>query len=165
LKHFDRFTIRQLKFIDGKLPRGITNEQAQNSEFAITSHSKNWLCGFELERGKEKYKDRFENELKVFWNDDEPAPLDDDATKEKTSVYKLRNESCKAWLESESPQLDKMTKAQIESSLKNYNSQLWSHGFNDWYRQQSLITLKTGRKPTNRINQNDSIHNRHSRIL
>jgi len=56
------------------LPRGITQEQAFNSRFAITRRDGCWHSQFRLERGKIEYTDRLGNQLKVFWNDDEPAP-------------------------------------------------------------------------------------------
>ncbi|MDD5214873.1 MAG: hypothetical protein PHQ03_04955 [Methylococcales bacterium] len=49
LKHFDNYELRELCFIEGNLPRGITQEQALGSEFAITRRDGCWHSQFKLE--------------------------------------------------------------------------------------------------------------------
>ncbi len=77
-----------------------------------------------------------------------PPAQQDVKPKEKTSIYQLRDDDFLAWVESENVLLDNMTmtKAQIHESLKKRNGQLWSHGFDDWNRQQPFFKLTSGRK-------------------
>lgn len=92
LKHFDNFTARVLNFIDGNLPRGITREQAEISKFLMTSVNHKWRTKFELERAKEKYDDESGNKLKVFWNDDEPAPQNTTVQSSRQELTKLEQQ-------------------------------------------------------------------------
>ncbi len=77
-----------------------------------------------------------------------PPVQQDVKPKEKTSIYQLRDDDFLAWVESENVLLDNMTmtKAQIHESLKKRNGHIWSHGFDDWNRQQPFFKLTSGRK-------------------
>ncbi len=93
------------------------------------------------------------NKIKIDINDlksetTPPTVQQDDAPKEKTSKYQERNNDFMAWLESETPPLEKMTKKQIHTRLIERNSQLWTSGFKDWWEQQNIYKASRGRKST-----------------
>lgn len=74
----------------------------------------------------------------------------------KTSIYKDRDNDCRAWIESKNPPLDKMTMKQIHECLKKRDAmrdrfhKLWQSGFRGWWEYQTLIKLTSGRKKQRR---------------
>lgn len=63
-------------------------------------------------------------------------------------TYQIKNQAFKKWLDECNQNTESMTKAQIHSELKLIDSSLWASGFDDWWRQQSFIRGKPGRKKT-----------------
>ncbi|MGB4498013.1 MAG: hypothetical protein WBI40_04880 [Methylococcaceae bacterium] len=117
--------------------------------------------------GEVTYEDTVENWQK-FWQRFNNAPSTDieptenqtatappvqqgNAPKKKISINQDRDNDCKAWIESENPPTNKMTRTQVHECLKERDKdeerikKLWSHGFPDWCRQQKIITFKTGK--------------------
>lgn len=80
-----------------------------------------------------------------------PPVQNDVKPKEKISINQLRDNDFLAWIESEKPPLDKMTKPQIHARLIERNSDLWRRGektFEKFWEQQDIYKASRGRKPT-----------------
>jgi hypothetical protein len=63
-----------------------------------------------------------------------------------------RDEDCKKWLDERNesdnaPELYNMTKKEIQDFLIQRDRNLWISGFNDWWKKQTLITVRHGRRP------------------
>jgi hypothetical protein len=86
LEHLGSFEIRELNFLVDDLPRGITKEIAHEYTLTLTACGYSWYTPFELRKGQIEYKDRFKNYLKVFWNDDDPAPQNATVSSENETI-------------------------------------------------------------------------------
>jgi hypothetical protein len=64
----------------------------------------------------------------------------------KTSKYKIRDDDFKAWINEKNPNIETMTKANIQNELIKRNSQLWTSGFSHWWKQQNIYKGQSGRK-------------------
>jgi hypothetical protein len=67
----------------------------------------------------------------------------------KTSKYKIRDDGFKVWISEKKPNLETMTKVDIQNELIKINPQLWTSGFSHWWKQQNIHKGKSGRKKIN----------------
>ncbi|MGB4499390.1 MAG: hypothetical protein WBI40_11910 [Methylococcaceae bacterium] len=110
--------------------------------------------GFDLSKDKPIGKNDYGNELALVFEEDNAPPVQHDVKpKEKISINKLRDNDFLAWIESEKPPLDKMTKLQIHTRLIERNDKLllWRISrktFETWWEQQPHFKAPRGRKPT-----------------
>lgn len=121
---------------------------------------------------KDKIQDMYENgnALKLIFDDDEEPqtnpeqpinPSTDDLeqnnslpTNEKPenkgkgfqSIQQKRDEDFELWMSIVNPPLKKMKKEEIHKVLIARNSTLWTSGFTDWWKQQTIYKAPKGRK-------------------
>ncbi|WNV04200.1 hypothetical protein RP726_17570 [Candidatus Methylospira mobilis] len=63
------------------------------------------------------------------------------------SIYNQRDDDCRMWLDANNPDTADMKKKEIHDDLKQRNPTLWTTGFDDWWKQQTLIEKKkSGRR-------------------
>jgi hypothetical protein len=73
------------------------------------------------------------------------AEVDDDVDVKQTKNQQ-RDEDFKRWIEEINPDIDDMTKADIQAALIPRNRTLWTSGFNDWVKYTALYAGRRGRK-------------------
>lgn len=151
LEHFDSCAVHHIKFIPDKLPKGITNEMIESGAIFVISSYKASFCApiiltnEKIKAGETVFYGRFSNKLKIFLNDNAPPVQQGNTPKAKVSINQDRDNDCIAWIETEKPPLDNMTRQQVHDALIARNSRLWASGFSDWCRQQKIITFKPGK--------------------
>lgn len=69
-------------------------------------------------------------------------------TSNSTSIYKIKDDDFQQWRqESQNLEIENHNKKEIHNLLIKRNNQLWRQGFDDWWKQQSFIKGKRGRRP------------------
>lgn len=63
-----------------------------------------------------------------------------------SNKYEARNIDFQAWIDETKPDLNSMTKNDIHKILIARNSSLWTSGFIDWWKQQTIYKGIAGRK-------------------
>lgn len=79
-------------------------------------------------------------------NDKQQVIVDVNNATTKQTKNKRRDEDFKIWLKEANPDIDDMTKADIQAALIPRNRSLWTSGFNDWVKYTELYAGKQGRK-------------------
>jgi hypothetical protein len=98
------------------------------------------------------YRKQNGNYLKLYFDESDVVYEGEPAPSEETppiSKYQERYNDFKAWIKSENPPLDKMTKPQIHARLIERNSRLWCispNTFESFWEKQDLYKASRGRK-------------------
>jgi hypothetical protein len=121
---------------------------------------------FKIIKGENTYSQDNGNQLKIFFDDDAPQtniensinPSTDDleqnyslptneklATKDSRKKQE-RDEDFKLWVSIDNPPLAEMIKEEIHNVLKARDSKLWTKGFADWWKRQTIYKAPKGRK-------------------
>jgi hypothetical protein len=83
------------------------------------------------------FQEEFKNDIEQPSNDNTVNIL---------SIYKLRDDDFDMWIKETSLNHESMTKDGIHKELIKRNSQLWTSGFVDWWKRQTIYRGKPGRK-------------------
>jgi hypothetical protein len=72
--------------------------------------------------------------------------LDNERVSTPSSKYETRDIDFRKWIDETKPDLKNMTKAAIQQALRARNSSLWTSGFPDWWKRQTIHKGTAGRK-------------------
>jgi hypothetical protein len=133
---------------------------------AIFTDSQGNETPFEIIKDENTYSQGNGNQLKIFFDDNAPQtniensinpskdnleqnhslPTNEKLATKDSRKKQERDEDFKLWVSIANPPLAEMIKEEIHNVLMARDSTLWTKGFTDWWKRQTIYKAQKGRK-------------------